>query len=123
MLEVSARQLARGAHDTHIELHTTHHIADCRVGTAVNDKPYPVRQDDKPRPTTKQPAAERDRGLAGLAQLEASPAVPAGRIAQMLDYALSNSGSPLIIKRCVVADDYTTHSCTDSNSGMTACWR
>ena len=87
------------------------------VGTAVNDKPYSVRQDDKPRPTTKQPAAERDRGLAGLAQLEASSAVPAGRIAQMLDYALSNSGSPLIIKRCVVADDYTTHSCTDSKSG------
>ncbi len=78
------------------------------VATAVNDKPYSVRQDDKPRPTTKQPAAERDRGLAGLAQLEASSAVPAGRIAQMLDYALSNSGSPLIIKRCVVADDCTT---------------
>jgi hypothetical protein len=92
------------------------------VGTAVNDKPYLVRQDDKPRPTTKQPPAERDRGLAGLAQLEALPAVPAGRIAQMLDYALSNSGSPLIIKRCVVADDYTTHRILTRKAEMTACW-
>jgi hypothetical protein len=119
MLEVSARQLARGARGTHIELHTTHPIANC---TAVNDKPYSVRQDDKPRPTAKQPAAERDRGLAGLAQLEALPAVPAGRIAQMLDYALSNSGSPLIIKRCVVADDFTTHRILTRNAEMTACW-
>jgi hypothetical protein len=75
----------------------------CGVDAAIKDRPAPAAlRRDKPKlqPNATRQSGERDGGLAGLTQLEALPAVPAGRIAHMLDYAQSNAASLQVVRRC-----------------------